>query len=446
MQTLIRIAKHSATNAVAVSEAGGLSSFLCCMEDTNVAVKQLAVTGLGCLVSKSPVVATNAINNGAAQLLVMCLQHAELALKVVAAIAIGDLVLHSPDHARAIVEVSGVIQLSRALNNVDGKLKKNVINALANIATHNKDFAEIIVEADILPRAIVHLNHETEAIRRESMRLMQELSKHSMELSQLIVNSGGLGAIIQMIFAAPPQKYPETLTYAATGLGYIAGQSPHFALAIIESKGIQALMFILSSCRKQNELMHSQAIWSLGHIGKHTPEHSRALGEAHVYPKILEYLEDPCVSAETKKKCKSMLKLCLQCCLHLPSLEPLLYNAPSEILKYTIGQYSKILPHDPAARRIFITTGGLKKIQEIKTQPGTKLFEYIETINNCYPEDIVRYYAPEFPEQILERVDQYVPPPASFAASDNLSIGTCDEPSDEKHPPSRASSKSNGSA
>lgn len=445
MQALTRIAKHSTNNAVAVSEAGGLSSFLCSIEDQNVSVKQMAVTGLGCLVSKSSMIATAAINNGAATLLVMCLQHNELCLKVVTALTIGDLVIHSPDHARAVVESSAVIHLSRALNNIDGKLKKNVLYALANIASHNKDLAEVVVEADVLPRAIIHLNHELEHVRRQSIRLIQELAKHSMELAQLIVNSGGLGAIIQMIFSMPPQKDVDATTYAATTLGYIAGQSPHFALAIIESKGVQALLFILSSCRKQYEGMHAQAIWALGHVGKHTPEHSRALGEANVYLKVLDYYEDPCTADDTKKKCKCMLKLCLQRCLHLPSLEPLLYNASSDILKYTVGQYSKILPHDPAARRIFITTGGLKKIQEIQAQPGTQLFEYVAVINNCYPEDIVRYYAPEFPEQILERVDQYKPPPVSPAYSDNSSMDTCDRASSKKHPPSRKSSKSNSS-
>ena len=35
--------------------------------------------------------------------------------------------------------------------------------------------------------------------------------------------------------------------------------------------------------------------------------------------------------------------------------------------------------------------GGLKKIQEIKAEPGSALAEYINTINNCYPEEIVKY-------------------------------------------------------
>jgi len=50
----------------------------------------------------------------------------------------------------------------------------------------------------------------------------------------------------------------------------------------------------------------------------------------------------------------------------------------------------QILPHDAKARRLFVTSGGLKKVQEIQAEPGTTLSEYITIINYCFPEEIVR--------------------------------------------------------
>lgn len=229
----------------------------------------------------------------------------------------------------------------------------------------------------------------------------------------MIVNSGGIGAIIQLLMNSMECE-EDLITHAATALGFIAGQSPQFALAIIECKGVVALMCVLCN-EKIDELQLEQAIWALGHIGKHTPEHSRPLGEANVFRKILELYDNSSISESLKQKCKCTLKMTLQCCLHLPALEPLLYDAPCDILKYVLGQYSKILPNDPAARRIFITTGGLKKIQEIHAEPGTHLFEYMAIINSCYPDDIVRYYTPEFPDSILERVDNYTPQVTFFS-------------------------------
>ena len=87
---------------------------------------------------------------------------------------------------------------------------------------------------------------------------------------------------------------------------------------------------------------------------------------------------------------KKALKNILQKCVHLPALEPLLHDAPPNILKHVVGQFSKVLPHDSKARRLFVTSGGLKKIQEIKGEPGSALAEYINAINNCYPEEIVK--------------------------------------------------------
>lgn len=55
-----------------------------------------------------------------------------------------------------------------------------------------------------------------------------------------------------------------------------------------------------------------------------------------------------------------------------------------------VGQFAKVLPHDSKARRVFVTTGGLKKVQEIKADPASALHEHITTINSCYPEEIVR--------------------------------------------------------
>jgi len=90
------------------------------------------------------------------------------------------------------------------------------------------------------------------------------------------------------------------------------------------------------------------------------------------------------------RQAKKALKNLLQKCVFLPALEPLLHDAPPNVLKHVVGQFSKVLPHDAKARRLFVTSGGLKKIQEIKAEPGSALAEHINTINGCFPEEIVK--------------------------------------------------------
>ena len=69
----------------------------------------------------------------------------------------------------------------------------------------------------------------------------------------------------------------------------------------------------------------------------------------------------------------------------------------------------QVLPNDPSARRLFVTSGGLKKVQLIKTEPGSALQEHIQAINACFPEEIVRYYSPGYSEALLERVENFKP-------------------------------------
>ena len=87
---------------------------------------------------------------------------------------------------------------------------------------------------------------------------------------------------------------------------------------------------------------------------------------------------------------KKALANILQKCVHVPALQPLLFDAPPNILKYVVGQFAKVLPNDTKARRQFVTSGGLKKVQEINADPNSDLGENINAINNCYPEEIVR--------------------------------------------------------
>lgn len=118
---------------------------------------------------------------------------------------------------------------------------------------------------------------------------------------------------------------------------------------------------------------------------------------------------DPKTPDDLKSKCKSVLKICIQKCMVLPAIESLVQDAPPEILKYVLGQYARILPYDPIERRLFVTTGGLRKIQEISAEPGSRLLEYILCINRCFPEEIVKFSSPGYPETLLDKVEQYKP-------------------------------------
>jgi hypothetical protein len=335
--------------------------------------------------------------------LVLCIQEPEIALKRIAASSISDIAKHSTELAQTVVDAGAIAHLAQMILNPDAKLKRQIFSALSQIAKHSVDLAEMVVEAEIFPASFACLKDSDEYVKKNCATLIREVAKHTPELAQLIVNSGGIAAIVDFIGNNRGNiRLPGVMM-----LGYVGAHTENLAMAVIVSKGVVQLALTLAE--EKEDHLRAAAAWALGQIGRHTPEHAKAVALANVLPRLLQfYLKDDSTE-DLQQKCKKALKNILQKCVHLPALEPLLHDAPPNILKHVVAQFSKVLPHDTNARRLFVTSGGLKKIQEIKLEEGSPLAEYINTINNCYPEEIVKYYSPGYSEQLLDRIDQYQP-------------------------------------
>ncbi len=93
-------------------------------------------------------------------------------------------------------------------------------------------------------------------------------------------------------------------------------------------------------------------------------------------------------------------------CSYLNALEPLISDCPTDILQYVLHQFAKTLPHEHSARKSFIQSGGLKKIQEIKVEVGSKLKQYIDEINAQYPQEIIQYYSPGYEQTLWKKMEE----------------------------------------
>ena len=167
----------------------------------------------------------------------------------------------------------------------------------------------------------------------------------------------------------------------------------------------------------------------MGQIGRHSPDHAKTLADRGVLPKLLSIFinasgdqKDINIGADLKVKTKRALKCILEKTLLIEALEPLLQSStPTSILKYVVGQFAKILPHNISVRRGFVVSGCLQRLQEVskslgskvgeiddnedgETLVGTVMGEYVRIINECYPEEIVRYYSPGYSKTFLDKV------------------------------------------
>ncbi|KAM5284056.1 LOW QUALITY PROTEIN: sperm-associated antigen 6-like [Hipposideros larvatus] len=395
------VAKHSLQIAQAIVEYRALDRLVICLENFDSGVKEAGAWALGYIARHNAELSQAVVDAGAVPLLVLC-QEPEIALKKIVASALSDISQHSPELAQTVVDVGAIAHLAQMILNPDAKLKRQVLSALSQIAKQSVDLAEIMVEVEIFPIVLTCLKDKDEYVKKNACTLIREIAKHTPELSQLIVNTG-VAAVIDCIASCKGNiRLPGIMM-----LGYVAAHSENLAMAVIISKGVPQLSVCLSE--EPEDHIKAAAAWALGQIGRHTPEHARAVAVTNILPVLLSLYMSTESSEDLQVKSKRAIKTILQKCTYLPALEPFLYDAPPNILKHVVGQFSKVLPRDSKARRLFVTSGGLKKLQEIKAEPGSLLQEYINSINNCYPEEIVRCYSPGYSDTLLQRVDNYQP-------------------------------------
>ncbi|XP_041823433.1 sperm-associated antigen 6 [Melanotaenia boesemani] len=397
------VAKHSAELSQAVVESGGVDALVLCLEEFDPGVKEAAAWALGCIARHNASLSQSVVDAGAAPLLVLCLLEPEMALKRIAASTLSDISKHTPELAQTVVDTGAIAHLAQMILSQDAKLKRQVFSALSQISKHSVSLAEMVIEAEIFPAALTCLKDPDEYVRKNVATLMKEVVQHTPELAQVIVNCGGLALMIDYLGDSRGNlQLPGIMM-----LGYVAAHSENLAMAVILSKGVPQLALCLSEESEQH--IKEAIVWSIGQIGRHSPDHAKVVGTVNLLPKLLLLYMDASSSENLQNKCKKALKGILQKCTYLPVLEPLLYDVPSNILKHVVCQFSKVLPHDSKARRMFVTSGGLKKVQEIEAEPGSALQEYINAVNSCFPEEIVRYYSPGYSEVLLERLENYNP-------------------------------------
>lgn len=397
------VAKHSAALAQAVVQSGALTALVLCLEEFDPSVKEAAAYALSYIAKHTSELAQAVIDAGAVPLLVLCLQEPEISLKRISASALSEISKHSAEQAQNVVDAGAVLFLSSLITHPDAQLKRQVCNCLAQIAKHDLGLAEAVAEAEIFPKILNCLKDSDMLVRKNAATCIREIAKQSENLARLICSAGGNAAIVDYVNSSKGNaRLPGIMT-----LGYISAFDESLAMGVIAAKGIAPLKDAL--IKEAEDHLKAASAWSLGQIGGHSADHARAMAELDIPSALLAVYKMQESSEDLKNKTKKALKSILQMCSHLPALEPLISEAPTEILQYVLHQFAKILPNNNAAKKSFVQSEGLKKIQEINAPPGSKLREYIEVINSLYPQEIVQYYSPDYAKTLMKKLDDFNP-------------------------------------
>lgn len=190
---------------------------------------------------------------------------------------------------------------------VDSRLQRQVLSCLSQIAKHSIDLAEAVVDGELFPGVLHCMRDPIDLfVRRNAAGLVCEICKHTAELAQLVVNSGGIAAIVDYISVGSKghARLPGIMC-----LGYISAFNETLAMSVIVSKGIPALNECLTEATENftetpnpngityeaassvqdmtEEYIKAAICWSLGQIGRHSPEHAKYVSEGGILPKLL---------------------------------------------------------------------------------------------------------------------------------------------------------------
>lgn len=395
------IAKHSSLLAQKIVDAEALDPLVVCLESFDIKVREAAAWALGFISKHSADLAQAVVDANAIQFLISSVQEQELSLKRIAVSSLGEIAQHSSELAQSVIDARAISNIAPLLNSNDAKLKQQVCSTLAHIAKHSVDCAELVVEGEIFPNALHCLKDKDPTVRKSASTLIHEIVKHTQELSTLVINVGGAPALVQYL---RPEMGNEPF-HAILCIGYVASFSSSLTQQLIQEDASSVVVDVFNRTKQPH--IKASAAWTIGQLGKHSPDQAATLTKLNVLDLLLNTHLDHNATEDLKLKTSRSLKLIIEKTNEIEELRPLIEKSPDKILKYVLEQISKIIPKNPKSKVPFLTSGGFQAIQKIPAETGSKLRDYIDAINSCYPESAARFYSPEFPQALISEIEAF---------------------------------------
>jgi len=395
------IAKHSAALAQKCVDSKALDPLVKCLESFESKVRESAAWALGFIATHTPELAQAVVDAGSVQFLITAVQEPELSLKRIAVSSLGDIAKHNPELAQNVIDARAIPTIAPLLKDSDSKLKHQVCATLAHIAKHSVESAELVVEAEIFPAAMHCLKDKEPGVRKAAATLIREIVKHTQELAQLVIRVDGAAALVQFL---RPEQNNEPL-HAVMAIGYIASFSQSLATSLLQADAAAAVLYVFTTAKLDH--VKSSAAWTLGQLGKHSSETASKLASLNVLALLLEAHNSKEASEDLQLKTKRALKMIIEKCSEIEALQPLIERSPEAVLKYVLEQISKLLPKNAKMRVPFVTSGGFQAVQKIKAEPGSKIRDFIDAINACFPDQAVRFYSPQYPQALIQEIEHF---------------------------------------
>uniref|UniRef100_A0A8D9BTN9 Sperm-associated antigen 6 n=1 Tax=Cacopsylla melanoneura TaxID=428564 RepID=A0A8D9BTN9_9HEMI len=397
LQLVINIGKYPSLTLDLLTQAGPMLKNS--IHDLDTVQKEFTLIALTHIANHSVCNALHVMELQVLPHMLLCLQvPVNLALKCTQLIK--ALCMQSIDIAATLLDNDVLKFLADNLDTTDTKFVKQLFLCLAEIAKLSEEFAQRVLNTrPVLCKSILYLSHCDDTVKKSAAELLRELSRHHGEICRTIIQHGALIGLVNMV----RDTSGMIRVNAVLTLGYMGAKSDHLALAIIHTNGLKEIIKALDTESNQDCL--SAIVWTLEQLTKYSARHVSFLNaDTNVFCKLVKLYSSSESSQEVKCRCLSALQNTINKCLVFQDIDLLLYDSAPEILLPVLKQLSKIFNVDLKARKVFLSTGGLKRVQALIDPHHTELCKAICEVNAYFPEKALLYYSMDMADRFVKKV------------------------------------------
>lgn len=324
-------------------------------------------------------------------------------MKRIAASVLGDIAKHNAELAQQVVNNETLKFTNSMLMHTDMNIRRQACTLLSQIAKHNPSLAQAVVQSGAIDGLIDCLKVENVYVRRNAVTCLREIAKHSLTFSKLIMEKGACEPIVSFI----QDTNGITQLPAVMAVGYIAAFSDSLAMNFLVTGVLPYIKKTL--CDSPEDFMKAACAWTLGQLGRHSPDHARYLLDDECVMVLVSVNMCEGISEDLQHKTDHALKIILEKCMTLDSLQPILQEAPVSIKKYVLKQLTVILPKNKEYQKKFVVSGALSYVQELKRDNLDLLGDLVDEITALFPPEVISYYDPHYADNLLDLI-QDAPP------------------------------------
>ena len=319
-------------------------------------------TLLECLCSASANAKTSLSTRATiARLFEACAAHGE---------ALASRVVRDADCAGAVTRLARDAGLALAAGAGAVRARATAFAAAAEMARHADALALAVRDAGVLREALVGCCERSDAFpveaaatREAATALLRALASKTPELATSLIEAGAAASLTDSLAM---EKGGKRAALAAQTLGFLADYKPSTALSVCGVDGGRALVRCLESAETGD--VAAAAAWALGCIARHGTPTASVLAKNGAIGALLRCYAG--VQADRhltlREKAKASLKSLIRKCGGLETIDALVSaETPGPILRHVLSEFAERLGKDVAAKRAFVTSGGLMRLQGV---------------------------------------------------------------------------------